>query len=213
MTARKTTKRKVRTTKPATIPALKHSFDSLDHAVADILRSNLGQKQAVKKFQEQWRRIFGRPVDAVAAAAYLQVKGRGKLRGTRKQRGGALSGAPVDFQTRPGVDGVHGSFPAYLSNGFGVGVPQPGLFQGCGVENSSPAVPASMGSNLVGGKPKRGGGIVQAASDALFTLSTRPFTPNAPPSGLFLAQETALARPPPAPSAIEQNPGMLGYAR
>jgi len=218
MTARKTTKRKIRTTKPSTIPALKHSFDSLDHAVADILRANLGQKQSVKKFQEQWRRIFGRPVDAVAAAAYLEVKKRSnklgtKLRGTRKQRGGALAGAPLDFQTRPGVDGVYGSFPAYVSNGFGVGLPQPGLFQGCGIENSTPAVPASMGSNLVGGSVKRGGGIVQAASDALFSISTRPFTPTAPPSGLFLAQETALGRPPMPPSAPDQNPGLLGYAR
>jgi len=209
MTPRKTTKRKVRTTKPATIPALKHSFDALDHAVADILRAKLSQKQAIKKFQEQWRRIFGRPVDAIAAAAYLQVKTRGnKLRGTRKQRGGALAGAPVDFQTRPGVDGVHGSFPAYISNGFGVGVPQPGLFQGCGIENSTPKVPSDMGSNLI-----KGGGIVQAASDALYSLSTRPFSPSAPPAGLFLAQETALGRPPMPPAAPEQNPGLLGYSR
>jgi hypothetical protein len=207
MTARKTTKRKVRTTKPATIPALKHSFDALDRAVADILRAKLNQKQAVKKFQEQWRRIFGRPVDAIAASAYLQVKGRGNRRSTRKQRGGAaIQGAPLDFQTRPGVDGAHGSFPAYVSNGFGVGVPQPGLFQGCGIEDTTPKVAADMGSNLVA----KGGGIIQAASDAIYNLSTRPFTPSAPPGGLFMMQETALGRPPMPPASPEHNPALFG---
>jgi hypothetical protein len=209
MTARKTTKRKVRTPKPATIPALKHSFDSLDRAVADILRAKLSQKQAVKKFQEQWRRIFGRPVDAIAAAAYLQVKQRGNRRSTRKQRGGAaLAGAPLDFQTRPGVDGAHGSFPAYVSNGFGVGVPQPGLFQGCGIENITPNVPATMGSNAV-----KGGGMLQAGSDALYSLTTRPFSPTAPPSALYMSQEAALGRPPMPPAAPEQNPGLFGFPR
>lgn len=193
--SRKTLKRKTRTSRSQTIPALKSSFDALDHSVADIIRAKLGPKQAVKKFQESWRKIFGRPVDAAAATAYLQVKTR-RNRGAKKQRGG---NAPVDFQTRPGVYGTYGNFNSYVSNGFGVAVPEQAMFEGPKVN-----VPANMGSNKVGG------GLIQSASDALFTASTRPFSPNVPPSGFFLAQESALARPMPAPAAPEQNPGLFG---
>ena len=203
MAPRKTKKRSVRVN---TIPALKHSFDSLEHAVSDILRSQLSPKQRVKKFQEVWRRIFGRPVDALAAEAYLKVKSR--RGGTRKQRGGAaIAGAPLDFQTRPGVDGVHGSFPAYVGSGLGFynTITQPGLFQSCGVQNITPNVPATMGSNLV----TKGGGVIQATSDALFNLSTRPFPNTTPLSGLSLMQDQALGRPPPPPAAPEQNPGLF----
>jgi hypothetical protein len=210
MAPRKT--RKQAKSRSASIPALKQSFDSLNHAVNDILRSPASSKQRVKKFQEVWRRIFGRPVDAAAAEAYLKVKSRGH---SRKQRGGALAGAPVDFQVRPGVDGVHGSFNPYVGSGLGFGntVNQPGLFQSCGTENITPSVSASMGSNafMKGGRRKhRGGGIIQAASDALFTLSTRPIAASPPTTGLVLMQDTALGRPQPAPAAPEQNPGLFG---
>jgi hypothetical protein len=70
-----------------------------------------------------------------------------------------------------------------------------------------------MGSNafMKGGKRKhRGGGILQAASDALFTLSTRPIAASPPTTGLLLMQDNALGRPQPAPAAPEQNPGLFG---
>jgi hypothetical protein len=203
MVARKTRKRLAKS-RTASIPALKQSFDSLNQEVNDILRSSASSKQQVKKFQTVWRRIFGRPVDALAAEAYLKVKSRVK---SRKQRGGALQGAPVDFQVRPGVDGSHGSFNPYVSSGFSFGntINQPGMFQSCGTENSTATVPAGMGSNSF-----RGGGFMQAASDALFSLSTRPLAPSVPTTGLVLMQDTALGRPPPPPAAPEQNPGLFG---
>ena len=212
MAPRKTRKRLAKS-RSASIPALKQSFDSLNQAVNDILRSTDSSKQRVKKFQEVWRRIFGRPVDALAAEAYLKVKSRGH---SRKQRGGAaIQGAPVDFQVRPGVDGVYGSFNPYVSSGFSFGntVNQPGLFQSCGTENSTPVIAATMGSNAVmkgGVRRHKGGGFIQAASDALFTLSTRPFEPSPPTTGLVLMQDTALGRPQPAPAAPELNPGLFG---
>ena len=206
MATRKTRKRLAKS-RSASIPALKQSFDSLNQAVNDILRSPASQKQRVKKFQEVWRRIFGRPVDALAAEAYLKVKSRGH---SRKQRGGsALLGAPVDFQVRPGVDGVHGSFNPYVGSGLGFGntVNQPGMFQSPGYTTQ---VPASMGSNaFMKGGNKKGGGLIQAASDALFTLSTRPLPAAPPTSGLVLAQDISLGRPMPAPAAPEQNPGLF----
>jgi hypothetical protein len=144
-----------------TIPELKRSFDRLDKDVTEILGSGEKTPAKVKRFQECWRKIFGRPVDKAAAEAYLEVKARSKQRAatTRKndkQQGGAaaLAGAPLDYQTRPGVDGTHGSFLPYVGGkelGFYNTINQEGMFKGCGVENSTPNVPASLGSNLVGG--------------------------------------------------------------
>ena len=171
------------------IPQLKHSFDVLEHEVSQILKDTANPKQRVKKFQEVWRKIFGRPVEAVAAEAYLQVKEKGRKTGkTRKaQRGGsALAGAPLDFQTRPGVDGVHGSFPQYLTSGlsFYNTINQDQLNKGLGLSAFEPAVPASMGSNQVGGQ----------LADAAFLASTRPAASVSPPSVINDLQTWAQGR-------------------
>jgi hypothetical protein len=171
------------------IPQLKHSFDVLEHEVSQILKETENPKQRVKKFQEVWRKIFGRPVEAVAAEAYLQVKASSRKGKTRKsQKGGAaIAGAPLDFQTRPGVDGVHGSFPQYLTSGlsFYNTINQDQLNKGVGLSAFEPAVPADMGSNQAGG----------TLADAAFVVSTRPATAVSPPSVINDLQTWAQGRP------------------
>ena len=176
---------------PVTIPQLKNSFDALEREVAVLLKSESNSKQRVRKFQGVWRKIFGRPVEAVAAEAYLQIKGASKERaGTRKaQKGGAaLMGAPLDFQTRPGVDGVHGSFPQYLTSGlsFYNTINQDQLNKGVGLDAFDPKVPADLGSNQVGGG---------TLADATFLATTRPADAISPPSLLNDLQTYALGRP------------------
>ena len=169
---------------PMSIPELKRSFDALDHAVDTIVRSRKTMPQQVKDFQAAWRRIFGRPVETPAAEAYLQIKARGRKGTRRSQKGGAvaaLAGAPLDFQTRPGVDGVYGSFPQYLTSGlsFYNTINQEGMAKGCGTENITPQIPIGMGSN----KALSGGGVIGTLSDAAFSITTRPFgTPSTPPT-------------------------------
>lgn len=187
-----------------TIPELKRSFDALEQDVTDILHMKVDQKQKVRKFQDSWRRIFGRPVDATAAEAYLQVKARNLPRmgaKTRKQRGGAggaLAGAPLDFQTRPGIDGAYGSFPQYQTQGlaFYNTINQQGLFKGCGTEDITPKIPADLGSNKVGG------GML---SDAAFVAMTRPAAAESPPSLLNDIQTTLQGRLLGASPAADQN--------
>jgi hypothetical protein len=187
--AKRITRKRGRPTGRAiSIPELKEAFDAVERKTAEILRSDAPKPTKVRRFQEAWRNIFGRPVEASAAEAYLAVKahslprtvGKGSARKkTRKQHGGAtgapLAGAPLDFQTRPGVDGTHGTFLPYVARGFGFydTVNQQGLFKGCGTENSTPAVAADMGSNKVGG------GLI---GDALSALTSRPFEASSPPS-------------------------------
>lgn len=205
------------------IPELKRSFDALDHATDAILRGKKAPAQQVKDFQAAWRRIFGRPVEASAASAYLQVKGRSVGKGTRRsQKGGAtaaLSGAPLDFQTRPGIDGVHGSFPPYLTSGLGFydKINQEGMFQDCGKVDITPQISASMGSNKAllggggsGGKSQKGGGLLGTLSDASFVLAHRPLgTPMGTPPTVFNDIQTYWnGRQLGASPAIDQNPNL-----
>jgi hypothetical protein len=185
----------------AIIPSLKHSFDVLEHEVTKIIQEIDNPKQRVRKFQEIWKKIFGRPVEAVAAEAYLLVKAKGHSRGrTRKsQRGGAaLAGAPLDFQTRPGVDGVHGSFPQYVTSGlsFYNTINQDQLNKGVGLSAFEPAVPADMGSNLAGGG---------ALGDAAFLATTRPASATSPPSVINDIQTVLQGRPLGASPDASQN--------
>ena len=189
---------------PRTIPPLKFSFDALETKVTEILKSTQNTAERIKKFQAAWKEIFGRPVEKVAAEAYLLVRDKphyGKK--TRKQGGGGagmpISGAPLDFQTRPGVDGVHGSFPPYLSSGlsFYNTINQDQLNKGVGLSAFNPAVPEDMGSNLTGG------GVI---SDALFLGMTRPAASEIPPTPINDTQTFIQGRTlPPSPDA-SQNP-------
>ena len=152
-------------------------FNQLRKSSAEIIRSTPNTKERIRKFKQVWKELFHHPVDPMAADAYLRVIEKGNKNRTRrhKQRGGKQRGgsAPVEFQTRPGVDGVHGSFPQYLTGGlsFYDTINQQGMFKGCGIENSTPVVPQSIGS---GGILSGGGGVVTALSDAITVATTRP---------------------------------------
>ena len=186
---KRTTRRRKATA--TTIPALKQAFDTLEHEVQVIVKETENPRQRVKKFQEVWKKLFGRPVEAVAAEAYLQIKMKGHTtRKTRKsQKGGsAIAGAPLDFQTRPGIDGVYGSFPPYLTSGlsFYNTINQDQLNKGIGLSAFEPAVPSDMGSNQVGG---------DLVSNAAFLSTTRPALSMSPPTVLNDMQTAFQGRP------------------
>lgn len=149
------------------IPELKAAFDSLHAGTTDLLRAGKSQEETTKEFQSLWKSIFHRPVTKEAAEAYLKMKrfangpGRNnKTRRSSRQLGGAgaLSGAPLDYVTRPGVDGPYGHFPGYVSGGlsFYNQINQEGMFQECGTKDITPRVPELIGSNRVGAQA--GGG-------------------------------------------------------
>jgi hypothetical protein len=166
-----------------TLVELKAVFDRVRKGSLAVLKETSDKKQRIKKFQALLREQFHHPVHPMAAEAYLTVveKGLGSKRGTgtrrRKQKGGM---APLDFQTRPGIDGVHGSFPQYLTSGlsFANTVNQEAMFRDCGKVDITPAVPVSIGSNQAGG----GVGIGTILGDAIGLATTRPFESQSPPS-------------------------------
>jgi hypothetical protein len=180
------------------IPSIKNSFDVLEREVEEIIRETQDTKQRIRKFQQVWRKIFGRPVEGIAAEAYLQVKMKTTTRRKSQKGGSALAGAPLDYQTRPGIDGVHGSFPQYVSSGLGFydTINQDQLNKGVGLSAFDPAVPADMGSNQVGG----------SAADAAFLTLTRPFSSVSPPSIANNIQTTLQGRAVGAPADPSINP-------
>lgn len=174
--AKRVTKRKKTVT---TLPELKGIFTSLRKGTLEILRSSASTKERITKFKKLWFTLMHSPVEPIAAEAYLRVMETGSSRKntTRKaQKGGAAqqaTGAPLDFQTRPGIDGVYGSFPQYQTGGlsFYDTINKQGMFQECGKVDITPTVPESISSNKVQG----GGGVLDTLSDAVTLATTRPF--------------------------------------
>ncbi len=103
-----------------TIPQLRKAFDHIESYTSGLLQREKDVKKRRQAFQEEWMKVFHHAVDEKATDAYLQFEGK-KLKGskTRRMRGGAaLAGAPLDYSTRPGIYGVYGTFPEYISGGF-----------------------------------------------------------------------------------------------
>ena len=138
------------------IPELKESFAIIDKNTHSILKADDSMSEKVKKFQSLWKSVFHRTVSAEAAESFLQIKraSKGRKNTTKKQKGGSfapLAGAPLDYTTRPGVDGVYGSFPAYMTSGLDNynKINQEAMFQECGTKDFSASVSSGIGTNEV----------------------------------------------------------------
>jgi len=221
----KGTRKVKKTGKIMTIPSLRKSFDQIEDWVSNHLRT-MSVKDISAAFRLQWKKVFGREISEKAAEAYLYLKqkttGTRRARGLgKKQLGGSyaatpIAGAPLDYQTAPGVYGPYGNFPAYVSSGLTAynQFNQDSISQQCGQVDSTPNVPISMGSNIVGmkggasrrsrarsrkgkstrkankkgktrGRRQRGGAI----SDMLSTMLNRPYMGNVPQTTGFVYQQ------------------------
>jgi len=174
-----------RSTKVLTIPELKRSFDAVDAGVKDILKRGDSNEKQIKEFQGLWRSIFHRTISTDAAEGYLRVKRGAPVAGPKKtrkaQRGGAaLAGAPLDYMTRPGIDGAYGNFPTYQAQGlsFYNTINKDGLFESCGKQDITPVVPASIGDNTF----MKGGGIPSLFETARTYWQGKPLSPSPDPS-------------------------------
>ena len=167
--------KKVKQEKSMTIPELRKAFEHVETFTHK-------HDYNVEAFRKEWKKTFGKEVSVAAAKEYLEFLQNNKAK--KGQEGGM---APLNYVMRPGVDLPYGNFPPYVSSGFGVGVQQDSLQARCGSENSTPLVPANMGSNLVmkGGKKTRkskkqkgGTSLASVISEAM----SRPFGMNSPPT-------------------------------
>ena len=210
---RKTQKRNNTKKTLMTIPQLRSAFEHLDHKALSLKGKD--KDIQIEEFQAAWKAVFRRDVSPKAVEAYLAVKhaehgSAGKKRSTRRksrrtnQAGGAapLMGAPLDFQTRPGIDGVSGSFPAYVDKGlsFYDSINQPARMADCGVKDFSPKVPAGLGSN------QAGGGTAISFTDFASAATFKPFDSMVPSSVYQDVRAAYLGAPlPPSPSVEEHT--------
>lgn len=186
---------------PASIPELRAAFETVE-AKAESLRS-ANKTTQIKEFQKIWKATFGKDIDTKTVDAYLHVKfNEKKGRMTRKkgkQQGGSmpLQGAPLDYQTRPGIDGVHATYPAYVVEGtrFYDNINQIGMKAECGLKDFTPQIPKGMGSN-------QAGGALASVQDAWSALITKPTA--SIPTSLYQDMRTAyLGKELPASPAVE----------
>ena len=104
-----------------TIPQLRKSFDHIESYTMALLSRERDQTKRRKAFQNEWMKVFHRSIDDKAADAYLHFESKKKQKTSKVRRmkgGSALGGAPLDYSTRPGIYGVYGEFPEYISGGF-----------------------------------------------------------------------------------------------
>ena len=179
--------------KGMSIPQLRRSFEHIQSFVKKT-------DYSLPEFRKEWEKTFHKSVSVPAAKDYLAyMKERNADKKT--QEGGM---APLDYQLRPGVEGVYGNFPTYVTGGFGH-FNHDSFRAGCGIEDISPRVPASMGSNLVSGgglqkkkrthqtkrKKQRGGASMfpmPSLSSAMSEFMQRPILSSSPPGILQGAQ-------------------------
>lgn len=185
--ARKTRKLHTRTrtkkspsSKVLTIPELRKSLDYVTARGEEMAsRGGKSMDAMAKEFASEWKKVFGKTLDVSAAKSYLQnmtiLKSKSGKRPTRKLKGGAqstlLTGAPMDYMTRPGTDIPYGNFLSYVSKGFWN--PEPAI-SGSPIR-PPPVLPyAGTGSNRMGG-----GGVM---GNFVSALTMRPFGAENPPS-------------------------------
>ena len=108
-----------------TIPQLRKAFDHMENVVERLRKSKQPVSDCVSVYRNEWHKTFKRDLSPAEATSYLKfrfgVKGTRAVTRRSRMRGGsvaALAGAPLEYQTGPGVSGVYGNFPTYQTSGF-----------------------------------------------------------------------------------------------
>jgi hypothetical protein len=102
------------------IPQLRKAFDHMDSMVEKLRKTAKHSfSDAVITYRNEWRKTFKHDLSPADASAYLKFRYGMKSKQTRrsKTRGGSM-GAPLDYQMRPGMNGVYGQFPSYQQEGL-----------------------------------------------------------------------------------------------
>jgi len=160
---RKTTKGKV-----ISIPELRRGFEHIEtfaqRLVSSVAAKKMTKAAAINEYAKEWKRIFHRTLPAKSAEASIDfaMTVRPSAARRRTMKGGT---APIDYGQQPGIYSaptlpgqvdaggytLHAQVPNYVSSGlaFNGVTPEDSHQVLCGKENTTPAIAANMGSNLV----------------------------------------------------------------
>ena len=139
------------------IKKLRSAFDHMENVVNKLKpKAKHSFQDAVSEYRSEWQKVFKRDIPPAEATSYLKfrfgLKGTAAMtRRTRKMHGGAipLGGAPLDYSTRAGVNGVYGNFPSYQQDGLDRYY-NSAISADCGKSNSLPT-DGSRASQVGGG--------------------------------------------------------------
>ena len=171
--------------KVISIPQLRKSLAHITDYSEKLVKSGKSSTEKLAEdFSKEWSKVFGKKLDKGVAKKYIEhvssMKGKSKSKTHKKLRGGAqdetLTGAPLAYLTRPGVDLPYGQFLPYVNKGFDVGVPTQAILQDCGKQDGVLPYP-NTGSNLI-----KGGGLLSNMSDFTAAATFRPFVAQNPTS-------------------------------
>lgn len=162
-----------------TIPELRRSFEHIETFVHQHKRS----KDLVKMLQEEWLKVFKKKLDKESASAFVNHT----VKESSQSGGGQLTGAPLDYTTRPGLyispginQGSYAQVPNYVSSGFWNPEPGQSYDRVIGQTVYPDRTPAGLGSNTVIGLKMSGGRKTQkrkqsgkqSGGDPLTTIGT-----------------------------------------
>lgn len=158
--------RKQRSTAVQTVPELRRAFEHIDAFAKTLIKKPTAE--AIHEFQTEWKRTFYRAITADSAKAYVDSMRHSespakKTRRLRHRGGSALEGAPLDYQTRPGVyiqpaglnEQSYAHVPAYIASGFWNPAMAHRYDPVPGQTRYVTQTPPDMGSNLVKGGGKK----------------------------------------------------------
>jgi hypothetical protein len=138
--------------KAMTIPALRHSIEKVNTFVRSSL-SKLSETEAVSAFQKEWKKVFGKDISKRIASDYVKYIGKRVQKGGSSYQGNP--GADLQYSMEQPVGAQEPSVIPYVNQGFGFANTD-SISAECGLVNTTPTVPADIGSGglLVGGKRK-----------------------------------------------------------
>ena len=168
------------------IPELRRAFEHIESYIDEKIALKESKEKIVKDLRKEWLKVFFKDLDKKSAESFVSDRFSKKqtrrtirgVKGVRALQGGSLSGAPLDYTTRPGdylapgqipdsaghlpfSDGSkssYGSFTSYVDNGFWNPEPGRSYDRVQGQQDFPTSVPVGMGSNRVqGGGGNRGG--------------------------------------------------------
>ena len=124
-------------------------------------RKAVERKDPESSLKNAWERVFSMNLNDASAKSFARYYREMRSKSRRMRGGALLASAPLHYQMTPGANvQAYGRFPieagtdtASIRN-LDVYF-QDSLTKGCGIEDSGRQVPATMGSNKVGGSRRR----------------------------------------------------------
>lgn len=157
------------------LPEIRRGLQYIESYAQTALAKTDDIRSAAADYAREWYEVFNKKLDLADAEEYLKHASEfsfgTKAKGKGKQTGGS---APVDYQLRTGVAAPYGVFLPYVSNGFGIGIPEMSSTSLCAAGGTPALMPyPSTGSNRMsgGGSRKRGTGAGQRGAGLIETLT------------------------------------------